>query len=117
MRSPLSTTPGINFTSANFKVTPEELHRQSTAVSSKVNGIRTRFNEMELKINSSASYWNGDAAEAFRDVYAGYKDEILEIVARLSEHIVDLERMAGVYENAEASANELVESLPSDVIV
>lgn len=117
MISQMYRVPGINFTSANFKVTPDELHRQSVAVSAKVNSIRTKFNEMETKVNSSSSYWNGEAADQFRAVYAGYRDEVLEIISRLAEHIVDLEQMAGVYEQAESDANALIESLPSDVIV
>ncbi|MBE6707692.1 MAG: WXG100 family type VII secretion target [Ruminococcaceae bacterium] len=107
----------ITFTSAEFKVTPDELRAQSVAVSNKVQSIRTRFNEMERTVSSSNTFWNGEAADNFRSVYAGFKDEIAEILSRLSEHITDLEKMAGVYETAENAVNETIESLPSDVII
>lgn len=103
--------------SAQLKVTPEELHRQSTSVSSNVNKIKRRFDGMERQVKATNSYWEGDAADGFRTVYLGFKDELDEIVARLSEHIVDLEKMAGVYEKAEAKVIEIIETLPSDVIV
>ena len=103
--------------SGYLKVTPAELKRQSSAVSTAVKNIQSRFTNIEEGVRRSSSYWNGDAADAFRSVYEGYKDEIAEIISRLSEHIVDLERMAGVYEEAESAAEEIIESLPSDVIV
>ena len=107
----------IAFTTATFKVTPDELRAQSTVVSDKVQTIRTKFGEMERTVSSSNTYWNGEAADNFRSVYAGYKDEIEEILSRLSEHIVDLEKMAGVYTEAENAVNETIGSLPSDVII
>lgn len=108
---------GISFVSADFKVTPEELRRQSTAVSSTVTNVRNKFSNLERTIRNTTSFWKGDASDAFRSVYGDFKDEIEEIINRLSEHITDLERMAGVYDQAEVKANELLESLPSDVII
>ena len=109
----------LNFSasSAQLKVTPEELHRQSSEVSSNVNKIKRRFDLMERQVKATNSYWDGDAADGFRSVYLEFKDELDDILARLSEHIVDLEKMAGVYEKAESSVIELIETLPSDVIV
>lgn len=102
---------------AEFKVTPDELRRQSTAVSSTVSSVRNKFSGLERTISSTTSFWKGDASDAFRSVYADFKDEIEEIINRLSEHVVDLEKMAGVYDQAEAKANEIIESLPSDVLI
>ncbi|MBQ4066290.1 MAG: WXG100 family type VII secretion target [Clostridia bacterium] len=103
--------------SGEIKVTPDELRRQSDTVSAGVNIIRDKFEDAKRLTNTSAAYWNGDAADKFRAVYAGYEDEIQEIIARISEHITDLRSMAGIYEAAEGEAEEAAESLPSDVIV
>lgn len=86
---------------AQLKVTPDELRRQSGVVSKNVSSIKKDFNEIEFKVKSTASYWQGDAADSFRATYSSYLDEIAEIISRLTEHITDLNEMAGVYEEAD----------------
>lgn len=103
--------------SGEIKVTPDELRRQSDAVSASVNIIRDKFEDAKRLTNTTAAFWNGDAADKFREVYAGYEDEIQEIIARLSEHITDLRSMAGIYDTAEDEAGDIIESLPADVIL
>lgn len=102
---------------AQLKVTPEELHRQSGVVSKNVSSIKEDFREIEFKVRSTASYWKGEAADSFRAMYSSYLDEIAEIIARLIEHIIDLNEMAGVYEEAESDVQEIIEALPTDVII
>ncbi len=108
---------GNGLSGAQLKVTPEELYRQSTSVSNGVRTIRNSFDRMSGKVSATSSYWTGEAADGFRSTYSGYTDEINEIIARLTEHISELNTMAGVYEEAEDEAQELIASLPDDVII
>ncbi|MBQ3101176.1 MAG: WXG100 family type VII secretion target [Clostridia bacterium] len=105
------------FTSADFKVSTDELKRQSDLVNAGVLSIEKRFGDIERLIRTSNTYWNGEAADQFRSAASGFKDDFREILGRLSEHVGDLRRMAGIYEAAESKANEIIEDLPSDVIL
>lgn len=103
--------------SLTLKVTPAELRAQSESVAVDVGRISSQFEDISRIMDSSDSFWRGDSAERFRGAYNGYKDEITEIVLRLSEHITDLNQMAGVYESGENEIVDYIGSLPSDVIV
>ena len=101
----------------SFKVTPEQLERQSDSVSRSVSRIERSFDEIENIVKGTAGYWNGEAADLFRDTAADFKEEITTMLLRMTEHIDDLKRMAGIYEEAESKAEETIQSLPTDVIV
>ncbi len=100
-----------------FKVTPDELKSISGQVSADVVTVKGRLDALERIVSSFPSFWSGDAADSFRDTYSGYKDETEEIIARISEHVTDLEKMAGVYSTAEVSAESVVGDLPDEVIL
>jgi len=107
----------FRFDDSSFKVTPEELARQAANVESGVSAISARFAGAEQSVKNTLNYWNGEASDLFRTECEGYRDEIEEILARITEHVTDLRTMAGVYEEAEASVQEIIEALPSDVII
>lgn len=100
-----------------FKVKTEVLHQKSSSISTKVKSVKNRFEEMERVINSTRTYWEGEAGNINRETYKEFQDEILEIIARLEEHVTDLESMAGVYEKSEQQVKAVIEELPKDVIV
>ena len=105
-----------DLSSATLKVTPEELRVQSDSVAADVREISSKFEDITRIMDTSDSFWRGDSSDKFRSAYNGYKDEISEIILRLSEHITDLNTMAGVYESGENEIVEYIGSLPSDVI-
>ncbi len=107
----------FNNWTGTFKVTPDQLERQSESVSNSVAKIEHSFGEIEDIIKATASYWNGDAADLFRSTAEDFKDEVATMLLRMTEHVDDLKKMAGIYEKAEAEVQETIQSLPADVIV
>ena len=115
--APFNIFDSLRINSAEFKVTPEELSKQAVNVESGVAAIRSKFASAEQSVKNTVNYWNGDAADVFRAECEEYRDEIEEILVRISEHITDLRIMAGIYKEAETAAEEIIETLPSDLIV
>lgn len=106
-----------NYSSLVLKVTPDELRRQSDSVAADVSFIKEKFDNITRVVDSSDSFWRGDSSDSFRSVYNGCKEEIYEIIARLSEHITDLNQIAGIYDSGEKEIVDYISSLPADVII
>lgn len=100
-----------------FRVTPEVLLAKSQTIQTQVAAMRRCFAQAEQQVNGMSGFWQGEAASAYRAAYAGHKEEIETILARLQEHVVDLNRIAGNYLQAEQTAEQLAETLPADIIV
>lgn len=84
---------------------------------SRVNRLESSFLEMEQIMDRTRGYWLGEAGEAHRNAFLKQQGRRAEAVLRLSEHVADLRKMAGVYESAEREAMEAARSLPGDVII
>ncbi len=98
-------------------VTPEALCAQAVSVSKEINSMQNEFNTVAGIVSRTKGYWIGEAGDAYRKRYAEYKPELEEIFKRLREYVTDLEKMAGVYEAAEAAAGKIAEELPADIIL
>ncbi|MCD7981726.1 MAG: WXG100 family type VII secretion target [Clostridiales bacterium] len=96
-----------------LKVTPEELKTQSGKVRTRIQNLESSFETMRTLISGTAAYWTGSAAEAHREDYESKKGTIEEMINRYTEHVRDLETMAGVYQEAEAQAVNLADELPA----
>lgn len=107
----------MNSSEIYIKVQPEQLYSKSALIENKVRQTKVKFDEMQRIIASSSYYWEGEAQKAYKKSYSQFKDEIFEIIARLEEHVADLSKMAGVYEQAEEETKQMAESLPTDVII
>lgn len=112
----MSSTTNSSMGSAVIKVTPEVLIQKAEVVKGKISTMQTAFTNMMNTVSKSNSYWVGDAGDAHRKVYKEYEPEITEIFNRLTEHVTDLNAMAGVYSEAEKAVAEVAESLPTDLI-
>lgn len=108
---------GSWWSSAQIKVMPEQLSQKADKLRQKILRIQREFGAMEERINGTASYWAGEAGDVCREKYREFQPEIEEIIRRLEEHVRDLNAMAGVYREAETAAKDIIEDLPSDVIV
>jgi len=96
-----------------LKVTPEELKTQSGNVRTRIQSLEASFETMNTLIEGTTAYWTGSAAEAHREDYQGKKNTIKEMLSRYTEHVRDLETMAGVYQEAETQAASLADELPA----
>lgn len=104
-------------TNITLKVKTSELNQTAMSIHRKIKTTKNQFDEMQKIIDDSQYYWEGDANNVHRQEYNQYKDDILEIIARLSEHVTDLQEMAGVYETTENQVKDIIEELPNDVII
>lgn len=101
-----------------LKVTPEELKAKSTSVSKIVTQMKREYDNLNSIISKTGSYWTGDGGNSHRGKFSEQKDDVDEMFRRINEHIVDLEKMAGVYTSTEtAIKTEIGDVLPSDVII
>jgi uncharacterized protein YajQ (UPF0234 family) len=97
------------------KVTTAEMKNQSNQVLSDVNAIDRHWKKIGRLIKGTRHYWEGDASNAHIRIYRDAEDEINNVIARLKENPVKLQMMAGVYEEAEAAAEEISNTLPTEL--
>ena len=99
-----------------LKVSPEEMQAAASELSGYVSAMEQSFQAMRNVMDGSASYWVGVAGDAHRQLYQQQVSKTEEIIARYSEHVADLNTMAGVYTEAEASAQSRAEELPNSIL-
>jgi len=107
----------MNASDVSFRVTPEALLAASVSISNRAMQVQAAFDQAQRTVDGTASFWQGDAAQAYRNAYGSHKQEVEEILARLREHVVDLNQIAGNYQLAEQWAVQQAETLPDQVIV
>lgn len=100
-----------------IRVSTEELMEASQQVQSSLNDMNSRFSSIAQAVNRSNGYWQGEAAENHRRVYQEMSKTVEEIMARLGEHVTDLQNMGQVYADSETEVTEMSSALPSDVII
>ncbi len=79
--------------------------------------VKQNFEKIAGIVSGSASYWNGSAGDAHRREFQEYRDETNEAIARLSENVTDLRKMAGIYREAQSQAEQLSRDLPADIVL
>lgn len=94
-----------------------QLLQAAEDLQSRVSRLEGAFSEMSRIVGRTQNYWLGEAGEAHRNAFLSRQDKRIEAVLRLAEHVTDLRKMAGVYEEAERGAVEMARSLPGDVII
>jgi len=102
--------------SIRLRVTPAEIRTAADTIRSAAASLRKSIAEADEAVLSCSSFWEGEASEKHRTMYADLKEKINEAAARVEEYPAKLLSMAGVYTEAEESAGELAGSLQSDVV-
>lgn len=98
-----------------LKVTPEQLKTKATVVEKQIQDVEKAFDEIEKVIKASKKYWIGDASDKHVQSFEELTDDISTVIKRLKEHPVDLQKMAGVYEEVENSVQQMAAALPTDI--
>ena len=98
-----------------FNVAPEKLKEQAKTVTEYINAIEKDFNEIRQIVKNSVLYWQGDASKKHRQIFDENEEDIQQILMRLKEHPVDLQKIAGVYEQTEQLNETLASDLPNEV--
>ena len=99
-----------------LKVSPDALRTKAQEISGQIQTIENNWNRIYDLIQNSKSYWQGEASDYHRKYLKDNNEEIKKLLKRLNEHPVDLQKMAGVYIEAENQAVQLASALPDDVI-
>ncbi|MCI8785328.1 MAG: hypothetical protein HFI84_01565 [Eubacterium sp.] len=99
-----------------LKVSPEVLHAKAQEISGQIHTIENNWRRMYDLIQNSKSYWQGEASENHRKYLKENDEETNKLLKRLREHPIDLQKMAGVYVEAEQKAVQIASALPDDVI-
>lgn len=108
--------PAGGLGSAAIKVDPQKLKATSTGIAGGISSVRAKLSNIENSVSATSAYWIGDAGDVYRKVYGTSKEEVEVMLRRLSEHVTDLEMMAGVYEESEREALEIAATLPDNVV-
>ena len=98
-----------------LRVDPSVLRTQSNQVRNDIRQIKRHLSEIDRLVNGTRSYWEGDASNAHFRIYKDLEDDINQIMTRLSENPVKLQKMAGVYEEGESKAQGEAQRLPTEV--
>lgn len=99
-----------------IKVDSAQLRHTAENVSHKIGVISSEFDNIMTTVSGSASYWQGDAAEAYRRKIITKQDKAACFLRRLEEYIDDLGSMSTVYETAEVRSKQISADLDTDVI-
>lgn len=99
-----------------LKVAPEELQKKAGDIEGQIQNAERNWNGLCDVVKASRHYWEGDAGDCGRKLLESIMDDVQTVFRRLKEHPSDLLKMAGVYNDTEARASELANSLPDDVI-
>lgn len=98
-------------------VETDALRIESDIVNRSIHNVSRSFEEFGNIVNSVSRYWEGEGAEAHKNAYRQKADRIDEVRNRFQEHVIELQQMAGIYENAERMNESEANALPSDAIV
>lgn len=100
----------------HIKVNIEELKGKAESMAAILAKMRADLQIMTDVMQRTSGYWVGEAGDKYRDLYMEEKEEITEILRRLSEHPNDLLSMAGVYRKTIIDNSATAQGMPTNVI-
>lgn len=100
-----------------LKVSTDALKAKAEEISGQIRNIDGGWKQISVLIRGSQSYWQGDAGNQYRKYLKKNDEDVKKLLKRLQEHPIDLQRMAGIYVEAEQEAKQAASVLPDDVIV
>lgn len=108
---------GLLASGVELKVTPERLVEKSETVEKKIEKVKRHFETLQTLVSKSQGYWLGEAGELYRQKYKDQEANVESILNRLMEHPADLKTIAQTYMGAESAVQQIIESLPGDVLL
>ena len=107
----------MNASEVSFTVTPEILQQKSQQIGAEVTKLRSLFASVQQAVEGTNAFWQGEAGDAHRNAYNSREEDFSMMLARLQEHVTDLNQIAGNYIQFEKQILEMEEALPDDVMV
>lgn len=99
-----------------IKVTPENLKTISADVEQKIKSVENAFEQLEEIVQRTSVYWEGEGQRRFLQSYEIRGDDYKRIFLSFREHMINLQRIAGVYEEAENDNQDFSQELLTAVI-
>lgn len=99
-----------------LKVTPAVLRSKSSEFDQNRSQVRSLIEQLSSQVTSLNSSWQGEAAMAYQNAYAGLRDDIERVDRMIGEHVRDLNEMADLYQAADDKVRNESEVLPKDAI-
>lgn len=100
----------------HIKVTPENLRAISGDVEQKIKKVENAFGQLEEVVQRTAAYWEGEGQRKFVQSYEIRSDDYERIFLSFREHIVNLQQIAGIYQEAEKDNTDFSKELLTAVI-
>lgn len=106
----------IHSSDVTIKVTPEVLNTKAQEVSAAVSQMERLFDSVQATVERTKFYWVGEAGNLNRKLFQEQKEDVREIISRLKEHPVNLQKIAKTYSGTEDTLTEAASRLPNDLI-
>ncbi|BAL00624.1 hypothetical protein OBV_34250 [Oscillibacter valericigenes Sjm18-20] len=106
----------VSMGNAVLKVSSEAMYLKAQDAETQLGEMRESFDRMQSLVKNSDAYWQGEAGDLHRAVYAECQKRAEEMFKRLQAHVDDLRLMAAGYERVESANTSGMEVLSSDVI-
>lgn len=99
-----------------IKVDPQDLKKASGEFNSSKGDVKKLTSEMISLVKDTANAWKGNAAQSYIKKFEDLQADMNKMDKMLEEHVTDLEKMAGVYEKAEAENAAMANKLDTSVL-
>ncbi len=104
------------FSDAKLKVDSNAMITKAGEVSEAIRKMQNAFDDIENIVRKTSAYWEGAAADYYRQMYNDKKDQVQEVLNRLKEHPEELELMANNYVAVEKRNEDSNAKLRNDYI-
>lgn len=105
-----------SFGSIELTVTPDKMYATASLLDKNISDAKKSFDRLISLINSTSSYWKGDAAEKERERFKGENENFAKLIVNLSNYSKELRAITSIYEMNEEAAAVSSGSLPANVI-
>ena len=99
-----------------IKVTPDAMREKAMQISSAASGIQHKIGELKSVVSGTGSYWNGEAANAYRELFDSLIPRAEVMVETLYNHAANLQQIAELYVTTEKTIQINNSELPGDAI-
>ena len=94
-----------------IKVNTDELKVKGEDAWNKIRRYRIALDQIEKAVNSSSSYWQGNAADLYRSVLKKQINMVEDTLIELQKYPEELLAYAGVYSETISKTEETAESI------
>ncbi len=97
-------------------VKPDLIRNKAKDVQQYVDKMRKDFNNLQTVLNSTHSYWKGQAGDLHRKLYNEKVEEVEKVLKLMESYPVDILKIFGLYVKNEERGKVVAKSLKSNII-